>query len=286
MRLALVRQRWSALGGAENTLLALTRELLRQGHEVTLVTAEPQPPPALASLANLHWRPAPVWPGKLGRVLGFAVNTRRVLQQGRFDVIFSLERTLQQDAYRAGDGCHREWLARRRPYDSRPERLHLALSPFHRTLLSLEKRLFQDPGLKLVIANSRQVPAEVRRHYQVDPGKIRVIYNGVDRERFSPQRLAALPAGPLAAWAWNRGYPPSSLWAPGLNAKACTFSSPPWPGCGAGTAGCWWSVTAGPRPINVWPKTGGGPPGPVPGPPTPGGTILCRGPGTGPAHHL
>jgi UDP-glucose:(heptosyl)LPS alpha-1,3-glucosyltransferase len=70
--------------------------------------------------------------------------------------------------------------------------VHLALSPFHRTLLALEKRLFQDPALKLVIANSRQVQAEVIRHYQVDPKKIRVIYNGVDRERFSPQRLAAL----------------------------------------------------------------------------------------------
>ena len=223
MRLALVRQRWSALGGAENTLLALTRELLRQGHEVTLVTAEPQPPPALASLANLHWRPAPVWPGKLGRVLGFAVNTRRVLQQGRFDVVFSLERTLRQDAYRAGDGCHREWLARRRPYDSRLERLHLALSPFHLTLLSLEKRLFQDPGLKLVIANSRQVQAEVRRHYQVAPEKIRVIYNGVDRERFSPQRLAALPTGPLGGLGLEPGLPSILFVGSGFKRKGLHF---------------------------------------------------------------
>ena len=198
MRLALVRQRLSSLGGAENTVLALTRELLRRGHDVTLVTAEPQPPPPLSSLAKLHWLPVPVWPGKVGRVLGFAINSRRILQQGRFEVIFSLERTLLQDAYRAGDGCHREWLARRRLYDSRSERLHLALSPFHHTLLHLEKRLFQDPGLKLVIANSRQVRDEVRRHYNVAPEKIRVIYNGVDRERFSPDRLkkgspAALP---------------------------------------------------------------------------------------------
>jgi UDP-glucose:(heptosyl)LPS alpha-1,3-glucosyltransferase len=191
MHLALLRQRLSVFGGAENTLLALTRELLRQGHEVTLVTAEAQPPPTLAFQANLHWLPAPVWPGKVGRVLGFAVNAERILQKHRYDLIFSLERTLKQDVYRAGDGCHREWLARRRPYDSFPERLHLVLSPFHRTLLSLEKRLFQDPKLKLVIANSRQVAAEVRRHYQVEPGKIRVIYNGVDRERFSPQAAPA-----------------------------------------------------------------------------------------------
>jgi UDP-glucose:(heptosyl)LPS alpha-1,3-glucosyltransferase len=99
--------------------------------------------------------------------------------------------TLRQDAYRAGDGCHREWLARRRPYDSWPERLHLSLSLFHRTLLALEKRLFQDPGLKLVIANSRQVRDEIRRHYQVAPEKIRVIYNGIDRERFAPRAAPA-----------------------------------------------------------------------------------------------
>jgi UDP-glucose:(heptosyl)LPS alpha-1,3-glucosyltransferase len=198
MRLALIRQRWSALGGAENTLLALTRELLRQGHEVTLVTAERQPLPELASLAHLHWQPVPVWPGKVGRVLGFALNARRLVQQGQFEVIFSLERTLRQDAYRAGDGCHREWLVRRRPYDSWPQRLHLICSPFHRTLLNLEKRLFHDPSLKLVIANSRQVQAEVQRHYQVAPEKIRVIYNGVDRDRFSPEKLRSLPGGTLA----------------------------------------------------------------------------------------
>ncbi len=219
----MVRQRLSALGGAENTLLALTRELLRQGHEVTLVTAERQKPQELVSLANLHWQPAPVWPGKVGRVLGFAVNARRVLQKGRFDLIFSLERTLRQDAYRAGDGCHREWLQRRRPYNSLPERLHLALSPFHRTLLALEKRLFEDPGLKLVIANSLQVEAEVQRHYQVAPEKIRVIYNGVDRERFSPERLAALSSGTFEDLGLKTGIPTILFVGSGFKRKGLNF---------------------------------------------------------------
>ncbi len=194
MHLALVRQRWSAQGGAETTLLALSRELLRQGHEITLATAEEQPPPELGSPARLHWQPVRVWPGKVGRVLGFAWQARQVLRRGRFDLVFSLERTLYQDVYRAGDGCHREWLARRRVFASLPERVHLSLSPFHRSLIYLEKRLFQDPGLKLIIANSRQVAAEIRRHYQVAGGKLRVIYNGVDRERFAPARVAALAA--------------------------------------------------------------------------------------------
>ncbi len=187
MHLALIRQRVSSLGGAETTLLALTRELLAQGHEVTILSLEARPPRELSGLTGLHWQTVPVWPGKVGRVLGFAVNARRLVRAGRFDLVYSLERTLAQDAYRAGDGCHREWLARRRPYDSLPVRLQIALSPFHHTLLSLEKRLFQAPDLKLVIANSQQVKQEIERHYRVDPEKITVIHNGVDHQRFNPQ---------------------------------------------------------------------------------------------------
>jgi hypothetical protein len=55
-----------------------------------LVSAEPLAPPELTGLTNLHWRPVPVWPGKLGRVLGFAVNARRALLGGRYDLIYSL----------------------------------------------------------------------------------------------------------------------------------------------------------------------------------------------------
>ncbi|MGQ9921333.1 MAG: glycosyltransferase family 4 protein [Desulfobacca sp.] len=187
MRLALIRQRLNSLGGAETTLLALTRELLRQGHEVVILSADDRRPPALAGLGGCQWLRVPRWPGTVGRILGFAINARRLVRKSHFDLVYSLERTLAQDAYRAGDGCHREWLARRRPYDSLPQRLWLSLSPSHRTLLLLEKRLFGAPDLRLVIANSRQVQEEIQRHYQVRPEKIQVIYNGVDHQRFQPQ---------------------------------------------------------------------------------------------------
>lgn len=189
MHLALVRYSLAGLGGAENTVAALARELLRQGHQVTLVTAVP---PSGSTLAGVEQVRIPVWPGKSGRILGFALNCRRFFRQRRFEVIFSLERTLYQDVYRAGDGCHREWLQRRQVFDPWWVRLHLSLSPFHNLLLSLERRLLQDKRLKLVIANSHQVARELQRHYQVPAAKIKVIYNGVDRERFNPGRLAAL----------------------------------------------------------------------------------------------
>ncbi len=184
MHLALIRHRLSSLGGAETTFLALARELLHRGHAVTILSADPHPPTGAAGLAGCRWQRVPVWPGKVGRVLGFALNARRLVRASRFDLVYSLERTLTQDVYRAGDGCHREWLARRRPYESLPQRLLLAGSPFQRVLLGLEARLFRSPDLRLIIANSRQVLEEVQRHYQVDPEKLRVIYNGVDHRRF------------------------------------------------------------------------------------------------------
>ncbi len=184
MHLALIRHRLASLGGAETTLLALTRELVRQGHTVTVLTADEQRPRVLAGLDRVHWCHVPTWPGKLGRIWGFAVHARRLVQTQRFDLVYSLERTLAQDAYRAGDGCHREWLARRQEYDSPWQRGQLAVSPFHRLLLFLEARLYRSPDLHLVIANSRQVKEEVHRHYQVPLEKVQVIYNGVEQTRF------------------------------------------------------------------------------------------------------
>ena len=63
--------------------------------------------------------PVPVWGGKTGRLLTYALNTRRLLRDAGPQVVFSLERTLSPQVYRAGDGCHREWLPPR-PLISRP----------------------------------------------------------------------------------------------------------------------------------------------------------------------
>jgi UDP-glucose:(heptosyl)LPS alpha-1,3-glucosyltransferase len=155
----------------------------------------------------VEYVPVPIWPGKTGRLLSYALNTRRLLLQAQVEVVFSLERTLGQHVYRAGDGCHREWLTRRAPFLSSGRKLTQTISPFHVTMLWLEKRLFAAPELRRVIANSRQVQAEVIRHYRVDPGMVRVVYNGLDHRVFRPvaeaerrhwrQRLGALEDGEI-----------------------------------------------------------------------------------------
>jgi UDP-glucose:(heptosyl)LPS alpha-1,3-glucosyltransferase len=190
MRIAVIRQRVTALGGAETTLGYLARGLAAAGHQVTVYGADRQAEAQAALGPQVGYVRVPVWGGKTLRLLSFALNSRRLVKRARRQVGFSLERVPGLPVYRAGDGCHREWLARRSPHLSSPARAAQNLSFFHCMMLWLEERLFTDPGLSRVIANSRQVQGEIIRHYGVDPAKIRVIVNGLDRQRFHPLEVA------------------------------------------------------------------------------------------------
>jgi len=202
MRIAVIRQRITARGGAEATLSYLVRGLAAAGHEVAVYGAEREAEARAALGPGVGYVRVPVRGGKTLRLLSFALNSRRLLNNAAPQRVFSLERVPGAQVYRAGDGCHREWLARRAPYLSPLGRAAQRLSPFHRLMLCLERRLFTHPGLHRVIANSRQVREEVIRHYGVDPARIRVIYNGLDRQRFHP-----LEAGSRAALRRRLGTP-------------------------------------------------------------------------------
>lgn len=194
MKIALLRQRVTALGGAETTLSYLVRGLMAAGHEVAVYGAEPAAAAQAALGPGAAYVQVPVWGGKTLRLLTFALNSRRLLKDAGNQVVFSLERVLSPQVYRAGDGCHREFLSRRAPYLPPLARAAQELTPFHRVMLGVERRLFTSPELRRVIANSRQVRNEIIRLYGVDPARLRVIYNGLDRQRFHPLDSSAVAA--------------------------------------------------------------------------------------------
>ena len=195
MKIALLRQRVTALGGAETTLSYLVRGLAAAGHEVAVYGSEPAGAAQAVLGPGVAYVRVPVWGGKTLRLLTFALNSRRLMKDAGDQVVFSLERVLSPQVYRAGDGCHREFLSRRAPYLSPLARAAQGLTPFHRVMLGVERRLFTSPELRRVIANSRQVRDEIIRLYGVDPARFRVIYNGLDRQRLHP--LAANAAASL-----------------------------------------------------------------------------------------
>jgi len=192
MKIALVRKFYTPYGGAERYLAQLVERLCRQGHEVHLFASRwiPYSPNIQERKSNLIFHRVPMIPSpSFIEALSFAFFSRRLLQQDDFEVIHSFERTLYQDIYRAGDGCHREWLRQRRVIDPWIKRATYRLNPLHLSLLFLEKRLFQDPRLKRIIANSHKGKEEIIRHYGTPAEKIEVIYNGVDLEEFNPRNI-------------------------------------------------------------------------------------------------
>ncbi len=193
MKIALVRKAYTPYGGAERYLGQLIARLGDRGHEVHVFAhrwnengkKERERGKAFA----FHHVPVVPNPSFL-KALSFAFFSKRLLQEESFDIIHSFERTLYQDIYRAGDGCHREWLIRRRRMDSVLKQISHRVNPLHLSLLYLERKLFASPRLKKIIANSRRGKEEIIRHYGVPDGKIEVIYNGVDLKKFHPDNIS------------------------------------------------------------------------------------------------
>jgi UDP-glucose:(heptosyl)LPS alpha-1,3-glucosyltransferase len=187
LRVAVVRQRYSAYGGAERFVARALPALERAGAEVTLIARSEKGWGARRVL-----RVNPPYAGSLWRDWSFARGARAAWQRERFDVVQSHERIPGCDLYRAGDGVHRRWLELRRAAAGPLERLSIALNPYHRYVCSAEKRLFEHPRLRAVVCNSRMVRDEIQRTFRVAPDKLHVIYNGVDLAHFHPRHREAL----------------------------------------------------------------------------------------------
>jgi UDP-glucose:(heptosyl)LPS alpha-1,3-glucosyltransferase len=115
-------------------------------------------------------------------VLALALMARWLAGRGAWDIVQSHERTLGQHIYRAGEGCHRAYLASR---DRPPAR-----GLYHRLLLALERQVFErTPSIVAISQRSKQ---EIETLYGVSPERVTVIYNGVDLHRFHPRNRDAL----------------------------------------------------------------------------------------------
>ena len=181
-RIALIRQRYNPYGGAERIVTSILQELAASGATVNLITRRWEKSSAFEPLIV-----DPFYVGRLWRDKSFARAVSRLLSEKSFDLVQANEKIPGCDVYRAGDGAHREWLLQRARVAGPMERLWLRVSPYHRFVLDRERAVLQHPRLKAVICISRMVRADLKRHYDVSEDKLKVIYNGVDSERFHPE---------------------------------------------------------------------------------------------------
>ena len=180
MHVALVRQRYSAHGGAERFIERVRDALSAQGVAVTVLAREWTGDPGTVVRCD------PFHVGRVWRDWGFARVVCREVARRPFDLVQSHERIACCDVYRAGDGVHAQWLHNRRAALGTLGRFGLALNPYHRYMLAAERRLFESPRLRAVICNSRMVENEIRARFG-PAKKIYVIYNGVDLQSFHPR---------------------------------------------------------------------------------------------------
>ncbi|HXX53480.1 MAG TPA: glycosyltransferase family 4 protein [Thermodesulfovibrionales bacterium] len=180
MRLAFIKKRFSVHGGAEKYLQTLMRQLSKEGYEIHIFAHQ------WSEREGATFHKVGILPfGSFLSVVTFNMNARSALEKGHgMDCVVSFERTTCQDIYRAGEGCHREWLTIRSRVVPLYKRLSFRINPLHLSILAIEKRLFSDTGL--IVANSKMVKQQIMRHYAVPEERITIIYNGVDLVRFSP----------------------------------------------------------------------------------------------------
>jgi UDP-glucose:(heptosyl)LPS alpha-1,3-glucosyltransferase len=180
LRIALVRRGYSPSGGAERYLKRLAHGVTEAGHDVQLIATNEWP--------EDQWRFGSVTRLRAESVLGFADELEEIRPQLHYDALFSLERVWSCDVYRAGDGVHRAWLARRRNFELPLKQFVRALNRKHRDLLQLEESLLADRKAARVIVASQMVKNEIIDLYGYPGDNIDLIRNGLplDKFRFDP----------------------------------------------------------------------------------------------------
>ena len=163
----LIFRRSSASGGAELAALRLKKQFETYFRGVKLVHN---------GLNTERGKIPKNWgPGWL-RVIRYANAVNRIFEcSDRGRILFSMERGVHADIYRAGEGVHQAWMQRRGMMNS--------FRMLHPVLIALERRTVRDA--KVVVANSELIAKELRTFYPDYQDKVRVIESGFDPSRFS-----------------------------------------------------------------------------------------------------
>jgi UDP-glucose:(heptosyl)LPS alpha-1,3-glucosyltransferase len=187
LKIALVHKRLDLKGGTEKDLYRTAEGLRDLGHEVHLFCSEYAVPPPRGVL---HHHVAVIPFGRTLRLWSFAVRAPKVVEAIGCDVVVSFGRSLDPDILRSGGGTHLGFLKCLGTTGGAIRRCWQRISPYHLSLLAMEKRQFESARVKKIIAVSAEVKGDILANYGVNEDRIAVLYNGVDHLRFHPARRA------------------------------------------------------------------------------------------------
>ncbi len=175
LRIALLKSSVQVKGGLEKYCQRIANALVQQGHQVTILsTSASQEPLSVKVCRKLPCTPL--------HLLWFDYHCRRWLSRHPQDVVFGFDRHfLPLTHYRAGNGCHAAYIARRMAEASFFKRWGLYLNPLHRLLRYSEHLTFEQKADSVLICNSNLVREEILHYYpKTDLQKLFVVHNGVE----------------------------------------------------------------------------------------------------------
>lgn len=182
-----------------------TRWLARKGHEVHVYTRTWVEVEEEICFHPLTVIPYPRWV----KGLSMALTASRVLRDGHFDVVQGFGGIPGVDVSFAGGGSESVWL--KQEIRCRMSLTNRAWTALRRTLslklmvnLLLEKLTYSRSPLPFVVTSSNMVRDYLISRYRLEPWRAEVIYNGVDLDRFHPDRRDEFRNRLRREWGMNR----------------------------------------------------------------------------------
>jgi UDP-glucose:(heptosyl)LPS alpha-1,3-glucosyltransferase len=180
MKIALIKRQCSLkIGGSERYCVMLARHLMRQGHAVTVIGEKMD----ADLLAEIPFIPVPIsrWTSST-KNKSFAINAGIAAKKGGFDIVYGLGRAFGVDAVRVTERLQAHWI--NVYYEEGWSRWLQHQNPRHRTLINLEREIYQAESTRRIVTQSTLDRRLLQQYYQIDPAKIRTIPNGIDTNTF------------------------------------------------------------------------------------------------------
>ena len=185
MKILLICRYFNKHGGISRYVTELAERFVKE-HETHILTTNYE-----YKVENLivHKKPMIIKPYWLQILSNAYYNTKyakKLKEKLKIDVVHSQgSESLFCDVLTM-HSCHRAWVEYYKSW-SPAKNIRAILNPVNRAVLQLEKKAVEK-GSKIIISVSEGVKREILKYYNVSEEKIVVIPNGVDLEKFKPDR--------------------------------------------------------------------------------------------------
>jgi len=175
-------------GGAEGYLVDLCKRMADEENEVHVYAERWDGEDRRIHFHRIKTLPFP----KSLRLFSFAMKATKEIRDGNFDISFGVGNILRANVLQPHGGVHWAWFWRSlRAYDHpilwTIKFLGRVLSPKQWVSGWIENAPYKGKNLPRIIAISDMVKRDMMEWYKIPEGRIEVVYNGVDIERFHPR---------------------------------------------------------------------------------------------------